>query len=583
MFETRKFHSFAKSLASIASDATVMTTAQITCLGKYLTEINVESYLIEREYTDAGYLVDYANYYSRCHHHYPRKTIRLHFFAMNEVELSDQLQGALGGAAETHLQQCYRGFVVVKPLPQTVVGRTCLKTYPPEDNVSGRSRIFPIERQYKVNLHGIDLQVQSIAFQEQDSETAACATAAIWYALHAMPRKIATDEIPSPYDITKIGSSTYIKRDKGDVSRQFPAGGLGLEQIESYLRKFDLECIVCGLRAEVANSRIKEYLDSYLRAGYPMIIVGNMYVRQKTGADYELRGLHAITALGYADSNTFVAGSAAQRMERLFAHDDNVGPFTSFRFDTTPEVMTAASEALKVENFPTAEDIVRRVRRNEHDENSNSSQEFLSNESGLESESRTYRRILPLYLVIPINSKVRVPLEVVTTLATLIFNAFEKIKKATWGVRKTPPTISWSCRLKDVSTVKRELRTQETVERNDDFIELLMKPMPRYLWDVSFAEQNSSDRPTTLIQILVDATDLLQGGGVVGIVVHDVDNPNAEAFNSFLSRSVIDWVARSLSQQGAQVVPILRSLNALFQEARTITLAQVSSQLAATK
>ena len=159
MFDTREFESFAKSLESIATDATTMTTAQITCLGKYLREIDVESYLIERDYTDAGYLVDYAHYYSRCHHSYPRKTIRLHFFATNKKELNAQLHLAFDSGAETNLQKSYRGFVVVKPLPQTVVGRTCLVTYPAQDPSSGRSRIFPIARPYKVNLHGVDLEV----------------------------------------------------------------------------------------------------------------------------------------------------------------------------------------------------------------------------------------------------------------------------------------------------------------------------------------------------------------------------------------------------------------------------------------
>jgi hypothetical protein len=32
-------------------------------------------------YTDAGYLVDYANYYARCHEEYQRTTTRLHFFS----------------------------------------------------------------------------------------------------------------------------------------------------------------------------------------------------------------------------------------------------------------------------------------------------------------------------------------------------------------------------------------------------------------------------------------------------------------------------------------------------------------------
>ena len=569
MIETGKFESFTDTLRAVRQGTNIVPTTQMTCLGKYLSELKVASYVIEREYTDAGYLVDYANYYSRCHQSYERKTTRLHFFAADHAQLTQQLRNPYDKQIRDKMQENYRGFVVVKPLPQTIIGRTCLLTYPRHDEVTGRTREFPITRRYSVNLNGIPLELQSVAFQEQDSETAACATAAIWFALHGMPRKIAADEIPSPYDITKIGSSTYIERAIGDVTRHFPTGGLGLEQIESYLRKFELECIVCGLKQQSASGRIQEYMDSYLRAGYPMIVVGNMYVRHGEKGSYKHAGFHAVTALAYADVTRFVKGAAAQRIERLFAHDDNVGPFTSFRFEETTSIPSELSgwedsDTCPSTSIPNANEIVKKVRGDIKPEVTTHWQ-YLANQSGLANEAITYRRILPRYLLIPINPKVRLPLEIVTQLATQIFNGFEKIKQQKYGAGQPTPQLSWSCRLKDVSKVKLELLEQSTIERDEYLLSMLAMPMPRYLWDVSFAEKAADGRPTALLQILIDATDLLQGGMIVSIVVH-AKNPNAQVLDAFISCAIRDWIGPNLREQDLHVLPLLRSLGAIYGE-----------------
>ncbi len=75
------------------------------------------------------------------------------------------LLGRAGGSLrQKDLQDGYLGFIVVKPLPRTIIGRTCLKTY----DSKGGTRHFPIVRRYPVHLFGIPLRVETLAFQEQD-------------------------------------------------------------------------------------------------------------------------------------------------------------------------------------------------------------------------------------------------------------------------------------------------------------------------------------------------------------------------------------------------------------------------------
>ena len=148
----------------------------------YFSTLGAATILIEKEYVDRDFLEDFAAYYVRCFYPYERKCSRLHFFshAFASDDFDALLCGTNGGLTEQELQNAYLGFIVVKPLSQTIIGRTCLKTYP-EDN--GR-RWFPITRRYEAHLYGMTLTVETLAFQEQDHVAAACATSSLWSAFH---------------------------------------------------------------------------------------------------------------------------------------------------------------------------------------------------------------------------------------------------------------------------------------------------------------------------------------------------------------------------------------------------------------
>src|SRR5208337_4287027 len=96
----------------------------------YFEEIGAKTILVEVDYVDRDYLEDVAGYYVLCFRDYPRKCRRLHFFSsrFKQKDFLDLLIGNRPGFAQ-ELQKCYLGFIVVKPLPATFVGRTCRKTY----------------------------------------------------------------------------------------------------------------------------------------------------------------------------------------------------------------------------------------------------------------------------------------------------------------------------------------------------------------------------------------------------------------------------------------------------------------------
>ena len=186
----------------------------------YFEALKAKTIVSEADYIDRDYLEDFAGYYVRCFPNYARRCRRLHFFdfTFSHADFANLLASPANNRSFARFQRGYLGFIVVKPLPETIIGRTCLRTYIEKDE-----RCFPITRQYEANLFGIPLTVKSLAYQEQDRVAAACATSALWSVFHGTG-KLFHHHIPSPVEITR-------------AANVFVPSGLGLVQ-NSGVHKF---------------------------------------------------------------------------------------------------------------------------------------------------------------------------------------------------------------------------------------------------------------------------------------------------------------------------------------------------------
>jgi len=146
----------------------VFNKPQVNVLFHYLKDLKAESVLLEREYQDKDYLEDFSRYYVKCFQNSGYKCARLHFFdtELDHTKLDHILMCGNKDPGYGALQKSYLGFIVIKPLPKTFIGKTCLKLYPELGNNSLGCKL--LSRRYNINLFGIDLYVNSIAFQEQD-------------------------------------------------------------------------------------------------------------------------------------------------------------------------------------------------------------------------------------------------------------------------------------------------------------------------------------------------------------------------------------------------------------------------------
>lgn len=293
---------------------------QVTYLGIFLTRLNCKTIVVENHYIDGDYVDDLAVFYARSLRNYPNHCQRLHFFSSQFDrgrfdQLLDETNQGRGVESEKFLQDGYLGFVVVRPLPGYPVGRTVLSTFGDlaED---GSTRRFGAVRDYDVNLSGFQLTIRGLAFQQQDQGVSACATTALWSALHKVTK---SEELasPTPAEITEAASRYVLAG-----GRALPSDGLTAYQMCEAIRAAGLApLIISAVGPEVDKAELSTYVDS----GFPVVIA----LKPLVGSEG-----HAVcvvgTKVGRLSPQTdpaIVFTAESDAIKALYVHDDRLGPY----------------------------------------------------------------------------------------------------------------------------------------------------------------------------------------------------------------------------------------------------------------
>ena len=284
-------------------------------LTSYLSGIGCTTAVLEDKYVDRGYLIDYSKYYARTFHAPPRFTRRLHFF-QQEFSGEDFANAIRDGrqAATKMFRESYLGFVIVKPTQNSqdkfLVGRAVLKPYPPQHKAEFRHFITTPN---SASLYGIKLIVDSLPFQTQDRSVGACASTALWVAMHPL-RQVTPFPFLSLAEITEQSSMLY----PGE-HRRFPSEGLNLWQMIRFMNSFNLDIeIVKPASAEKPARFMEDFVKAYVRSGLPIIATIRLHLpgEMPTG--------HAVIISGYR-------ADATGRVKELYVHDDQIGPYSRTR------------------------------------------------------------------------------------------------------------------------------------------------------------------------------------------------------------------------------------------------------------
>lgn len=423
---------------------------------RYLSDLDAATILIEHGYVDGDYLDDYAAYYVKCFRRYSRKCERLHFFSkqFTKDHFLSLIQNTKSNGAED-LRAAYIGFIVVRPLPDATIGRTILKPYPPD----GERRNYSCTRNYFANLFGLEFVIRTLAYQEQDAVLAACATVSLWSCFNKTSELFGSKS-PTPAEITRAATDVIY------FSRSMPSSGLKVQQICSAIKYVGLEPEIIPVTAEVP---LISLLYGYVRNGLPVIL----------GVDIESKGPHAVAICGYSLLDTIVRDlpvgtndecptyvervpMTGLRIDRLYAHDDQIGPFS--RVWIKPP---------KDNNVPVSFEGSWRDRKTE---------QALS--------------MKPLVVIIPVYHKIRVTFLDVHKWLLPLHTVFRTMlgKDA---------TIEWDVFLTNTNEYKKDVREKPFV-RSEFLTSLLFHQYPRFMWRIIFRSNNR-----VLAEFLVDATDIV--------------------------------------------------------------------------
>jgi len=158
--------------------------------------------------------------------------------------------------------KAYLGFSVLRPLPESPIGRTVLATFS-RDADKGHKREFQTTRNYRVHLAGFELSVDGLAFQQQDQGVSACATTALWSAMHCVASKEGLP-VSAPAEITEAASRYFLA-----AGRALPSEGLNVHQICEATRAADLAPLL--IRGLTLKEDIAQ-LHGYLRSGFAAVL-----------------------------------------------------------------------------------------------------------------------------------------------------------------------------------------------------------------------------------------------------------------------------------------------------------------------
>jgi len=463
---------------------------QIGYIYRYLNDLSAKWILLEFQYVDRDYLEDYSRYYLKRFNNNGYKCARLHFFSS---EINHSLLETILSKGDTSeekvklLQKTYLGFMVIKPLPKTFIGKTCLKHYAKFNHKNGDR--FALGRSYNVDLFGIKLCVDSIAFQEQDKVVAACATTAIWSSLHALEWRQIRD-VPACSEVT-TNAINFIE----GSSNSFPTKELSNKQIMRALDFEKLRCHTTVLPSAISKDEFLNVVKYYIDSKLPLILGVDVY-RLEDQKHRKLAG-HAVTVLGYKKAKT------KEELDAIYIHDDRLGPFARALFTSL--------EGKGIDKTNTWG--------------------LMLQEKSDDRAWRTAHEILvPDTLIVPTHQKVRLPHEFAENTCSLIKTVY--IDQASDAGIENPGVLDYSLQLVEISKVRQEvfnnpiittfsengtefkLNDEEINLLEDNKIKFLTGSYARFHWQAVITINT-----TPALRILFDATEIPQGNAISAVYI----------------------------------------------------------------
>jgi hypothetical protein len=478
--------------------------------------LDAKFFMIETDYINKDYLVDFSNYYSFCFEDYRKKCSRIHFFryenANKELFAKDIYKYVLPveekeyHATAKFFEENYIGCIVINPIPNTFFGYTLLKHYNCFKNVE--NRFFWGTKTYNIHFFGIEIPIPTLAFHEQDNNVSACATISIWSVL----QKAAEDyyiNLKSPVEITKdAGSTNY------DGQRMLPNSGLVPQAICSALTKNNL---ATEIRNFNSIDNIKNYLCrliyAYSTLELPIILGIDV-------PDHAQFAGHAVAICGHRispndfnqNSGEFV--SKADNITQIYYHDDQWGPFVSASFPSKEAIEKNYSPAIYPWNNSDSDLFKQKLIDStwtEIEGDKGYQNTYFLNEDEIKAmQEKGKPKIFSVLrcIIIPTFPKVRICYDtiekIIVSIQQLIKDLF-KLEENSWKY------LNWDIRVRYSKDLKKEIRNLEfknnlfSIDEFQKFkFAILSQSLPKYIWVATMCFDKEK-----FISFVFDATGLV--------------------------------------------------------------------------
>jgi len=481
--------------------------AQIEYFDKFLQKHKAKTMVFEDEYIESSYLSDYSAYYVCSFNEYRTRCTRIHFFShkFQNVDFSEILRSKeyLDSFMKDYLTS-YIGYIVVKPLPISLFGRTCLKPPPKVSN----HEYFLETRKVACNLFGIKFTIPCIPFQEQDRAVGACATSALWSAFEATAF-LFQHTIPSLSQITRAAS-------KGSPhdSRHFPNHGLNTIQMASAVRYVGLEPSCVKL---YSYDRIKRYIYAYLKGNMPIILGGKLYELREDSKKPKYIGMHAVTVTGFENSSNNIKPNndglllSSSKISKVFIHDDQVGPYSEL-----------------IEFDPKKVDLP----LNYVDGELKSSSPYLTQWKDNDGNENNVI-FVPHLIVLPLYLTMRISFEIIYA-CIYHFNLYllDVLKELNWSNED----IKWDIFHSSLQEFREFLNSSDNIISGSYKESLLTETLPLYLWR-GIAREPTGEH---IFELLFDSTDLERGDLFLKAIIYKEYSINLfKDFFSDLTMSIV--------------------------------------------
>lgn len=311
---------------------------------------------------------------------------------------------------------------------------------------------------------------------------AACATSALWSVFHGTGM-LFQHPIPSPVKITKAATDDFPIED-----RAIPSHGLNYAQMANVIRSVGLEAIIVDVSKHYI---LKSTLYAYLKGSVPLIMGINLY--DVTGKKVRFMGKHAVAITGYSlglsEAEPFPNTGfllRASRIDKIYVHDDQVGPFARMKFDGKK----VALDRGKVASISTS----------------------WSGDNGKGAVGSA--RAVAECVLIPIYHKLRITFETVHD-SVLFFDLFFEQLREKGFLPSLAQRLEWEIYLTTINTLKKDLFNSKIFNglyRKN----ALTENMPRFIWRATAHNQDSP-----VLDLLFDATDIEQGNFFLRAIEYD--------------------------------------------------------------